>query len=104
MISDSMLQRPPFGSAATFAPEFGQRVLLTVDTEEEFDWRAPFQREGYGLSHIGQILRFQQFCETIGAHPVYLVDWPIANCAQAVEIISDAMRRGMAEVGMQLHP
>ncbi len=104
MITDSMLQRPPPGRAATFAPEFGQRVLLTVDTEEEFDWRAPFQREGYGLSHIGQIQRFQQFCETISAHPVYLVDWPIANCAQAVEIIGDAVRRGTAEVGVQLHP
>jgi hypothetical protein len=104
MLTGSMLEPPSPGSAAAFAPEFGQRVLLTVDTEEEFDWDAPFQREGYGLSHVAQIPRFQAFCETIGAHPVYLIDWPIANSAQAVEIIGDAVARGTAEVGVQLHP
>jgi hypothetical protein len=36
--------------------------------------------------------------------PVYLVDWPIANDHGAVEIIGDAVKRGAAEVGMQLHP
>ena len=104
MLTGSMLEPPPSGSAAGFAPAFGQRVLLTVDTEEEFDWDAPFQREGYGLSHVAQIARFQAFCETIGAHPVYLIDWPIANSAQAVEVIGDAVARGTAEVGVQLHP
>ncbi|MBU7580919.1 MAG: polysaccharide deacetylase family protein [Porphyrobacter sp.] len=104
MTSGSMLKVPPAGREATFAPGFGQRVLLTVDTEEEFDWRAPFRREGYGLSHVAAIPRFQAFCEGVGAHPVYLVDWPIVQDPQAVEIIGDAVRRGTAEVGVQLHP
>lgn len=95
---------PAAESKATCAPGFGQRVLLTVDTEEEFDWNGPFRREGYGLSHIAAIPRFQSFCEMLGAHPVYLVDWPIAANAEAVEIIGDAVRRGTAEVGVQLHP
>jgi hypothetical protein len=79
-------------------------VLLTVDTEEEFDWNGPFRREGHGLSHVAAIPRFQSFCERLGAHPVYLVDWPIVQDARAVEIIGDAVRRGAAEVGVQLHP
>jgi hypothetical protein len=99
-----MLQPPPAGRSAAFAPGFGQRVLLTVDTEEEFDWRGPFRRDGYGLTHIPAIARFQTFCERIGAHPVYLVDWPIVQDARAAEIIGDAVRRGCAEVGVQLHP
>lgn len=92
------------GNTAVFAPGFGQKVLLTVDTEEEFDWTAPFTRDRHGLTHVPQIARFQAFCETIGARPVYLVDWPIIQNAEAVEIISDAVQRGMAEVGAQLHP
>jgi hypothetical protein len=104
MAKGSMLEPPPPEAVAAFAPDFGQRVLLTVDTEEEFDWAAPFRREGYGLSHVSAIPRFQSFCETIGAHPVYLVDWPIATDPAAVEIIGDAVRRGTADVGMQLHP
>jgi len=103
-MTGSMLDLPLPGSAAGFAPEFGQRVLLTVDTEEEFDWRADFRRDGYGLSHVAAIPRFQSFCEGLGAHPVYLVDWPIVTDPRAVEIIGDAVRRGAAEVGVQLHP
>lgn len=99
-----MLDVPAAGSAATFAPGFGQRVLLTVDTEEEFDWNGPFRRDGYGLDHVAAIPRFQSFCEGLGAHPVYLVDWPIVNDPAAVAIIGDAVRRGTAEVGVQLHP
>lgn len=99
-----MLDVPPAGRSAAFTSGFGQRVLLTVDTEEEFDWNRPFQREGYGLSHIVAIPRFQSFCEALGVRPVYLVDWPIVQDRRAVEIIGDAVQRGTAEVGVQLHP
>ncbi|MCZ8369798.1 MAG: polysaccharide deacetylase family protein [Porphyrobacter sp.] len=104
MTTGSMLDVPPAERGAHFAPAFGQRVLLTVDTEEEFNWRAPFRREGHGVSHVAAIPRFQAFCEQIGAHPVYMVDWPIVQDAAAVEIIGDALRRGTADIGVQLHP
>ncbi|PKP90114.1 MAG: WalW protein [Alphaproteobacteria bacterium HGW-Alphaproteobacteria-14] len=104
MVTGSMLDAPAAGSAAAFTTGFGQRVLLTVDTEEEFDWDGPFRRDGHGLGHVAAIPRFQSFCEGLGAHPVYLVDWPIVNDPAAVEIIGDAVRRGAAEVGVQLHP
>ncbi len=100
----SMLDPPAKADAAQFDAGFGPRVLLTVDTEEEFDWDAPFSREGHALKHIPQLAHFQQFCEEIGAHPVYLVDWPVANDAQAVEIIGGAVQGKMADLGMQLHP
>lgn len=91
-------------SRRQFPPEFGQRVLLTIDTEEEFDWEGPFTRDRHGLKHVEAIPRFQAFCEQIGAHPVYLVDRPIATDARAVEIIGDALRWGKADFGAQLHP
>lgn len=99
------LTAPPSEASRVRFPEgFGQRVVLTVDTEEEFDWNAPFQREGYGLDHVGELPRFQAFCEEIGAHPVYLVDWPITKSESAVAIIREAVARGAAELGVQLHP
>ncbi|MFU7527985.1 polysaccharide deacetylase family protein [Qipengyuania sp. ASV99] len=103
-----MLTPPHPEAAASFAfapkPEAPSRVLLTVDTEEEFDWNGPFTRDRHGLHHVAAIPRFQQFCEEIGAYPVYLVDWPIACDPRAAEIIGDAVRRGKAEIGVQLHP
>jgi hypothetical protein len=101
---DSILTPPGPDAKARFSSEFGQRVLLTIDTEEEFDWYAPFTRDQHAMTHVPRITEFQQFCEGIGAHPVYLVDWPIANNPQAVEIIGDAARRGAADIGIQLHP
>lgn len=90
--------------AVRFPRDFGPRVLLTVDTEEEFDWDAPFTSHGHGLSHVPAIARFQGFCDELGVAPVYLVDWPIANAPEAVAIIAEAVRAGRAEVGIQLHP
>ncbi|MFA6218388.1 MAG: polysaccharide deacetylase family protein [Erythrobacter sp.] len=77
---------------------------MTVDTEEEFDWDAPFSREGHGLDHVRRIAKFQQFCEGSGVSPVYLVDWPVAQSGLAREIIGGAVKAGKAEVGVQLHP
>jgi hypothetical protein len=99
-----IIEPPDKGHRARFGPGFGTRSLLTIDTEEEFDWRAPFTRTGYGTTHVPRIARFQQFCEGLGVVPVYLVDWPIATCAEAVEIIGGAVRSGRAEIGIQLHP
>lgn len=99
-----MLVPPSHSARAAFASDFGQRTLLTVDTEEEFDWNGPFQSSGHTLDHIPQIARFQSFCEELNVSPLYLVDWPIATDPTAVEIIGDAVKRGTAEVGIQLHP
>ncbi|GGD88972.1 hypothetical protein GCM10011515_05810 [Tsuneonella deserti] len=102
---DRPITEPPRpGSSARFPADFGIRSLLTVDTEEEFDWSGPFTRDRHGMSHFTHIPRFQSFCEELGVVPVYLVDWPVATSPQAVEVIGSAVSAGRAEVGIQLHP
>lgn len=95
---------PTDDQRAEFSPEFGRRFVLTVDTEEEFDWDKPLQREGFGLEHVPRLEEFQTFCENSGAHPIYLIDWPIANSELAGELLRDAVAAGRADVGIQLHP
>lgn len=95
---------PQPGPRARFAPEFGRRVLLTVDTEEEFDWHKPFTRDRHGLRHLPRLRNFQEFCEGLGVVPSYLVDWPVTTSSLARDILSDAVARGTAEIGIQLHP
>ena len=80
------------------------RFLLTVDTEEEFDWSQPLTRESHGIEHVRRLAKFQEFCEAEHVVPVYLVDWPIANSKLAVEILAEPLSKGRAEVGVQLHP
>lgn len=95
---------PPKGSAAKFSKGFGVRSLLTIDTEEEFDWDKPFQREGHGLDHVARLARFQEFCEGLGVCPVYLIDWPIATSTEAQAVLAGPLAAGKAEIGIQLHP
>ena len=99
-----MIEPPAKGSIAKFAPKFGQRSLLTVDTEEEFDWSGPFSASDHGLGHVRCLAKFQQFCEGMDVSPVYLIDWPVANSKEALEVLSGPLKAGKAEVGIQLHP
>jgi hypothetical protein len=87
-----------------FAPDFGPCFVVTVDTEEEFDWEKPFERFGHGLSHVPGIARFQSFCEKAGVAPVYLVDYPVACDARLNDVLGPAILHQRAEIGIQLHP
>ncbi len=87
-----------------FVPGFGPRFVVTVDTEEEFDWSKPFDRYGHTLSHVPWLGRFQAFCENLGIAPVYLVDYPVACDARMIDALGPAVAQGRAEIGVQLHP
>ena len=100
----SIADPPSRSDVARFDPAFGQRFLLTVDTEEEFDWAKPLAREGHGLDHVPRLAKFQTFCENEGIVPVYLVDWPVARSQLAAEILRGPLAAGKAEIGVQLHP
>ena len=82
----------------------GPRFIVTVDTEEEFDWNAPFTRDGHGTTHVGAIDRFQQLCDLHNVRPAYLVDYPIASDAAAVKLLGGYVVEARADVGVQLHP
>jgi hypothetical protein len=82
----------------------GPNFVLTVDTEEEFDWTRPFARSGYGTEHLKSVPRFQALCNEHGIKPCYLVDYPISTDSYGVELLAGYAHRGLAEIGIQLHP
>jgi len=100
----NLLLPPSPDALARFGSDFGQRFIVTVDTEEEFDWNAPLNRDGHSTRTIPALRMFQEFCESFGIVPIYLVDYPVADSEIAVEAIGEAVSAGRAEVGVQLHP
>jgi hypothetical protein len=82
----------------------GPVFVLTVDTEEEFDWTKPFSRSGYGTEHLRSIPRFQAVCTEFGVKPCYLVDYPVTEDKFGVEMLGGFADGGQAEIGVQLHP
>lgn len=82
----------------------GPRFIVTVDTEEEFDWQGPFTHDQHGTTHVASIGRFQNMCDEHGVQPAYLIDYPITEDPLAVEMLGKYASEGRAEIGMQLHP
>ena len=80
------------------------RFWVTIDTEEDFDWAAPFARTGYRLASVPALVDCQGYFERAGVRPIYLVDWPIVADDHAVAILGAAQDAGLCEVGAQLHP
>jgi len=102
-LTETTLTTPPDSAARVrFAPDFAPRFLVTVDTEEEFDWSRPLAREGHGVTAVAALARFQGFCEAHGVAPCYMVDHPVV--AAAADVLGAAVRAGRADVGVQLHP
>lgn len=95
---------PQAPDCVRFGVNFGKRFLLTVDTEEEFDWAAPLDRQQHSVVAVPAIRKFLQFCQGFGVVPVFLVDYPVATSAAAAEILRPAIQAGTAEIGVQLHP
>lgn len=104
MAGKNILIPPEPSEFVTFKRDFGQRFIVTVDTEEEFDWDAPLDRTSHGLDHVPALRKFQQFCEGFDVAPVYLVDYPVAKSPEAAKILAPAAQAGRAEIGIQLHP
>lgn len=87
-----------------FEPSFGTRFILTVDTEEEFEWGGDFARDRHGLTSVPALAEGQRFFDSAGVAPCYFVDAPIASSDIAVDILAPALHAGKAEVGVHLHP
>lgn len=80
------------------------RFWVTIDTEEDFDWAAPFTRTGYGLASVPALAECQDYFERAAVRPIYLVDWPIVADDRAVDILGAAQTGDRCEIGAQLHP
>lgn len=92
------------GGPAIFGRTELPRFLVTIDTEEAFDWNAPFRRDGHSVDHIASLQRFQTIAERHGVKPVYLIDFPVASDGAAREYFGGLQRAGRAFVGAHLHP
>jgi hypothetical protein len=78
--------------------------LLSVDTEEEFDWSGEFPQQDCSVENIQRLPKFQQFCETLGIRPTYLIDYPVASDSDSTKILRAIAESNKAEIGAHLHP
>ncbi|WP_339690160.1 polysaccharide deacetylase family protein [uncultured Parasphingorhabdus sp.] len=84
--------------------EFGRRFLISIDTEEEFDWDAPFERRGHTTITVPMLEKYQEFVEKYGIKPVYFVDYAIIQDPKATAFLRTVTEQQSATIGVHLHP
>lgn len=78
-------------------------LLVVVDTEEEFDWDAPFDRANTSVRTMASIGTFQSLCDEFGVVPTYVIDQPIASQPAGYELLARYHADGRAHIGAHLH-
>ena len=79
-------------------------IYVVMDTEEEFDWAAPFGRENVSVESVYDLHRGHSIFRNYGIKPTYVVDYPIINNAAARQILQSWAQNDECLVGAQLHP
>ena len=79
--------------------------LLSVDTEEEWDWEGPFPEKTISVENIGAIPHFQDFLNELGVKPSYFIDYAVVGDPASRRILQDVFRDNPhVEVCAHLHP
>lgn len=83
-----------------------QRVLLllTVDTEEEWDWNGPFPGPPFSTGNVRRIPDLQALCLRLGLRPTYLVDYAVCDNPESAGHLRETLALGSCEIGAHLHP
>ena len=95
---------PDPASLIQWPDDFGTRFTLFVDTEEEFDWRLPLNRDSRSVTAIAAMPAAHRLLVERGVAATFLVDHPIASSPRAVDAIKQCLADGRSAVGTQLHP
>lgn len=80
------------------------QLAVVVDTEEEFDWAAPFSRGNRSTRNIAAQALAHEILDPLGVVPTYVIDYPVATDPGAVAFLQGLQRDGRAEIGAHLHP
>ena len=91
-------------SVANIPDDVAPRLVVLVDTEEEFDWNAIWSRDSTNVSAITAQLRAHRIFEKFGIKPLYAVDYPVASQAEGYLPLRELLDDGRCEIGAHLHP
>jgi hypothetical protein len=78
--------------------------VVTVDTEEEWDWASGYPTGPTRTANIQKLPRFQDACEKSGAAVTYFVNHAVLTDPAARQVILDLAKRPGVEIGMHIHP
>lgn len=101
--SASVTLSPSFATPIYLDEHIRPMLLVVIDTEEEFDWSAPFSRSARSTKNIREQRHAQKILDRHGATPLYVIDYPVASDPWSAGWLREAADDGRAEIGSHLH-
>jgi hypothetical protein len=95
---------PNPGSTSHPVFESKAKLLVVIDTEEDFDWSGEFSRDNTAVGSMRSIGRMQRVFEEYCITPVYVIDYPVASQSGGYEPLAEIHARRACVVGAHLHP
>jgi hypothetical protein len=97
---DPELRREPVRHPADMRPN----LFVVIDTEEEFDWSAPFSRTNQRVTAMRHVARAQRLFERHGIAPIFVVDYPVASQRDGYAPLKELAAGDACVIGAHLHP
>jgi hypothetical protein len=92
------------GTPVRLSGSIRPHLSVVVDTEEEFDWDAPFSRSHTSVEAMRQLGRAQRLFDQLRVCPTYVIDYPVATQAPGFEQLREWVSQKRCTVGAHLHP
>jgi len=102
-LEDSALLAPADHQVAAL-PAGPPILIVSVDTEAEFDWHGPFLRTHTSVRNVRKQGLAQEIFDRFGVRPIYLVDYAVATQPEGYLPLREIVQSGRCEIGAHLHP
>ncbi len=90
--------------AISLANDLPPQLIVVIDTEEEFNWNKPVERNSTSVESMQYINRVQDIFDEYGIKPCYVIDYPIASQKSSASVLKQIYGDNRCEIGAHLHP
>jgi len=80
------------------------RLVVVVDTEEDFDWSRGFSRDHTAVRSMRWVGKVQDIFDAYHITPVYVIDYPVASQPDGYRPLQEIYASGRCLIGAHLHP
>ena len=80
------------------------KLIVVIDTEEEFNWSLDFSRKNTSVKSMRSIEKIQGVFDEYQIRPVYVVDYPVAFQSDGYRPLQEVYASGRCLIGAHLHP
>jgi len=95
---------PPSEKRCCFDPTEKARLVVVIDTEEEFDWTRPKTTLNTSVSSLRWISRIGGIFDEYHITPVYVIDYPVVSQPEGYRPLLEVYNADRCLIGAHLHP